>query len=158
MKKGLSRRKSKESQQKIPEPSSSTTFSSTLATTTSAPTVAASEISVDSLRVALAKEIRKFVSKELKYKTFRTHGARTFEEKLEEEMPDIEAPSELVPMSKPRKRKEESLPSTVCEEDQKVVMLMFVNSTRKPYTAAIEMAKTENEGQCVEVCERSHEW
>ncbi|RCN47857.1 hypothetical protein ANCCAN_06051 [Ancylostoma caninum] len=152
VKKGLSRRKIP-LHQTTPQPSSSTSTPSTVEMETSAVATTEPGSSEDALRMALAREIKKFISKELKHQLFRAHGTR-----LHGESEELKPPSELVPMSsrpRARSREEEVLPSNICEEHEKVVMMTFADSTRKPYTAAVEMVKTADHEECMRLCERS---
>ncbi|EYB98854.1 hypothetical protein Y032_0127g1383 [Ancylostoma ceylanicum] len=150
VKKGLSRRKIP-LHQTTQQPSSSASTASTTGAEALPVTTTEPGAAEDALRMALAREIKKFISKELKHKLFRTHGTRLYGESEE-----VKPPSELVPMSaKPRRRQEEVLPSNICEEHEKVVMMTFTDSTRKPYTAAVEMVKTRDHEECMRLCERS---
>ncbi|KAK6750810.1 hypothetical protein RB195_002650 [Necator americanus] len=113
------------------------------------------ETAAEILRTALAKEIRKFISKELDHKMrdtlHRVHGTRLFEESEE-----MKTGSELVPMtSKHKSHKERVFPTNICEEHEKLVMMTFAESTRKPYTTAIEMVKVRDQQHCLDLCKQS---
>ncbi|CAJ0603263.1 unnamed protein product [Cylicocyclus nassatus] len=145
MKKGLSLRKLRKS--------GHTTIVTNAPSLTLEGTTSTVGLSPAALRAALSKEIRNFVSKELKHKYWRMHGTALLKGKEE-----VDAPSGLEPMvkkSKSAKKKKENLTSSVCNDKEKVVMMLFVNSTRKAYTPAVDIVKAQNQEDCLEFCERS---
>nr|CDJ86576.1 PAN-1 domain containing protein [Haemonchus contortus] len=131
-----------------------TTSKTTKTTTTPAAAMAAplSDITSEKLRVALRREIRKFVSRELKQKGFRVHGAKISDgdDPEHDDNPTTHA-------RKPHHSDDISLEladsTDICEENEHVVMMSFPSSTRKPYKAVKETVKARDHRQCLEQCE-----
>ncbi|KAK6050900.1 PAN domain protein [Cooperia oncophora] len=110
------------------------------------------DIPTESLRKALRSEIRKFVSKELKQKAARAYGIKTINGDDPVGGRDSETSAKR-PHHPDDISLELSDSHNICQENERVVMVNFPESTRKPYTAATETVKARDHRQCLEQCE-----